>query len=232
MKPLHIALCGVLLAGGVASAVPVDCNTMTTLAQYITQSAAGGCFIQDKLYTNFSYSGGGAITSANVNVKVVFSASPIGALDIHGFVLTTGATSAVWTVGFTWGYTISVSPPNPSININSAKLQANFGNLSPNPASATTTKGNGLIQNASLGSETDKDSFAPVQSLTSSTTVTIPPGGFLISLKETYTQQTTVPLPDVARAKMDLPDGLPARIHLAYDARRSPVVWDGLRRAR
>ena len=233
MKPLHIALCGVLLATGVARAVPIPCTSpgMITLADYITQSASGGCFVQDKLYTGFSYSGGGAITAANVKVKVVFSGTPTGPMDIHGFVLTTGTVSPVWTVGFTWGYTISVSPPNPSININSAKLQANFGNLSPNPASATTTKGNGLIQNASLGSETDNDSFAPVQSLTSSTTVTIPPGGFLISLKETYTQQTTVPLPDVARAKMD-PDGLPARIDLAYDARRSPLVWDGLRRAR
>jgi hypothetical protein len=209
MRPLHIALCGVLLAGGVANAVPVDCTTMTTLAQYVAQNAGGGCFIQDKLYTGFSYSGGGAITTANVNVKVVFNTIAGGPLDIHGFVLTTAAGLPVWSVGFTWGYTISVSPPNPSVNINSAKLQANFGNLSPNPASARTTKGNGLIQNASLGSETDNDSFAPVQSLTSSTTVTIPPGGFLISLKEIYTQQTEVP--DVARAKMDLPDGLSVR---------------------
>lgn len=231
MKPLHIALSGVLLAGGVASAVPVDCTTMTTLAQYVTQSAAGGCFIQDKLYTGFSYSGGGAITAANVNVKVVFSVSPTGPLDIHGFVLTTAAASPVWTVGFTWGYTISVSPPNPSININSAKIQANFGNLSPNPASATTTKSNGLIQNASLGSETDNDSFTPVPSLTSSTTVTIPPGGFLISLKETYTQETTL-VPTFTPAKMDLPDGPPARVSLARNARPSPLIWDDRGRAR
>jgi len=199
---------------GVAHAVPIDCTTMTTLAQYITQSADGGCFVQDKLYTGFSYSGGGAVTAANVNVKVVFSGTPTGPMDVHGFVLTTAVLSPVWTVGFAWGYTISISPPSPSVIINSAKIQGDFGNLVPNPASATTTKSTGLGQTVSLGSETDIDSVASVASITSSTTVTIPPGGFLISLDETYTQG--VPTADLSLTKTNTPNPVAAGADLTY----------------
>jgi uncharacterized repeat protein (TIGR01451 family) len=214
MKARQAVLCGVLLMSGVAQAVPVDCNGMTTLAQYIAQNAGGGCFVQDKLYTGFSYTGGGSVTAANVNVKVVFSGTPTGPMDIHGFVLTTTAGVPVWTVGFTWGYTISINPPNPSIQINSAKIQGDFGNLGPNPASATTTKGNGLVQSVSLGSETDIDSFASAASLTSSTTVTIPAGGFLIALDETYTQGP--PAADLSLAKTRTPHSLAAGGYLTY----------------
>lgn len=235
MKARQAFWCGVLLISGVAHAVPVDCTTMTTLAQYITQSAAGGCFVQDKLYTGFSYSGGGAVTAANVNVKVVFSGTPTGPMDIHGFVLTTAAGVPVWTVGFTWGYTISISPPSPSIIINSAKIQGDFGNLGPNPASATTTKSTGLVQTVSLGSETDIDSIASVASLTSSTTLTIPAGGFLISLDETYTQG--FPSADLSIAKTNTPNPVAAGANLIYtiafvnngpDSAPSVVVTDVL----
>ena len=190
-KKVWISVAMLLLLTGSASAVPVDCNTLSTLAQYI--GASDGCFVQDKLFTGFTYSGGGSVTAANVDVDVVFSILPTQ--DIHGFVFTPAAGSPVWTTGFTLGYTISISPPNLANSIDSAKIQGNFGNLPPNPASVTTTKSNGIVQTVTFGSETDIDVFGGVQSLISSTVTTIPSGGFLISLEETYTQRAVVAEP-------------------------------------
>jgi opacity protein-like surface antigen len=172
-----------------AFAVPVGCNTLTSLAQYIAQNPGGGCFVQDKLFTDFSYTGGGATVAADVNVGVIFSSLP--GQDIHGFVLST-PTDGVWSTGFTFGYTIAVNPPNPSINISGAEVQINLGVLA-NPTSAMSTKSNGQSESVVFGNETDSDVFAGVQSLSSSTAVTIPPTGFLISLEETYIETLSPP---------------------------------------
>ena len=169
-----------------ARAVPVECNTLGTLADFM--ASVDGCFTQDKLFTDFSYTGGGAVTAANVDVDVAFGAGP----DIHGLTLTPTAGTPVWTAGFTFGYTISVQSPDPLLGIGGASLQVNLG-VRPNPASAVSTKSNGLVQSASYGDETDIDFFAPVTSLTSSTVVTIPEGGFLISLEEHYVQAIPEP---------------------------------------
>ena len=189
----QIALCAVTLftLAGSAFAVAVDCNSLTTFQDYIDQSAEGGCFVQDKLFSNFDYTGGGVVTASNVSVGIVFSPAP--GQDIHGFIFSPlGA--PVWTADFSFGYTIAVDPPNPMVNITGAKLQSNLGILA-NPASAVSTKGNGLVQTAVFGDETAIDTFAGVQSLTSSTAVTMN-GGFLISLEENYTQTLTgVPEP-------------------------------------
>lgn len=174
-----------------ATAAPVSCLTLTTLAQYV--AATDGCFVQDKLFTGFSYTGGGSVAADDVNVDVVFAVLPD--LEIHGFVIS--PTPGAWTVGFTWGYTIQVEPPNPLVNIVGAKLQGNFGILS-NPATVTSTKSNGLVQTIMQGQGTDTDAFAGVQALVSSTTVTIPAGGFLISLEESYLQATASPVPEPA----------------------------------
>jgi hypothetical protein len=161
------------------------------LAQYI--AAADGCFVQDMLFTGFSYAGGGSVGAGDVLVDVVFSAVP--GQDIHGFVITPAA--GAWTSGFTWGYTIQIDPPNPLMSIVTARLQGNFGILS-NLATATSTKSNGLIQSITQGLETDTDAFPGVQALVSSTTVTIPTLGFLISLEETYVQAPATPVPEPA----------------------------------
>jgi hypothetical protein len=174
-------LCAVFALPAPADAVPVDCNTLNTLGQFI--AATDGCFVQDKLFTDFSYTGGGTVTASNVDVDVAFGVGT----EIHGLTLTPNAGSPVWTTGFTFGYTISVDPPDPLVGIAGASLQINLGVLA-NPASAVSTKSNGLVQSALFGDETDTDLFAPVSSLTSSTVVTIPAGGFLISLEEHYVQ--------------------------------------------
>ena len=172
-------------------AAPVFCNTLTTLQDYLDQSPSGGCSVQDKLFTGFTYAGGGGVTADQVIVSVVFSVLPDQ--DIHGF--TFSPTAGVWTSGFALGYTITIDPPTAGTSITSSKLQGNFGNAQ-NPAFAHSTKSNGLTLDIAFGSEFDIAVFAGVQSLTSLTDVTIPTLGFLISLEETYVQtKGTAPEP-------------------------------------
>ena len=192
-KKLLIAAALLLLCIRPASAAPVSCTMLVTLADYIGNT--GGCYVQDKLFTSFSYTGGGSIGAHEVFANVVFASLP--GQDIHGFVIFPAP--GAWNVGFTWGYTIQVEPPDPLVTIVGASLTGNFSRQPP-AATATSTKSNGLVQLVTLGQETDTDAFLGVQSLISSTIVTIPTGSFLISLEETYTQaiQTSGPVPEPA----------------------------------
>ena len=192
-KKFLVATAFLLVCIRPAFAVPVNCTTLVTLADFIGSS--DGCFVQDKLFTGFSYAGGGSIGADDVNVAVVFASLPGN--DLHGFVISPAAGS--WNVGFTWGYAIQVDPPNPLVSIVGSKLQGNFGRQPP-AATATSTKSNGLVQVVTLGQETKADAFLGVQALVSSTEVTIPTGSILISLEETYTQaiQSSGPVPEPA----------------------------------
>jgi hypothetical protein len=185
---LSIGVLALALTSGL-QAVPVDCNILATLQQYV--AATDGCFVQDKLFTGFTYTGGGTVTAANIDVDVIFSVLP--GQDIHGFTFTPAAGTPVWTTGFTLGYNIAIDPPSVQFLIVSAKTQGNFGNLA-NPASLTTTYGNGVVQNVSLGNESRVDTFGGVTSLSVSNASTIPSGGFLISVENTFTQ-TLIPEP-------------------------------------
>jgi hypothetical protein len=193
MNKFVLAAVGLLLPAVALQAVPISCTdpSLVTLADYITQSGAGGCYVQDKLFTDISYTGGGAITAANVNVDPIFTVLP--GEDIHGFVFTTGIGAPVWVTGFTLAYTISVIQPT-NLSITSAKTQGNFGNLPGNTASVVNTLGNGVVQTVLFGDETQIDSFAATNSLTVSNVATIPAAGFLIRFDNTFTQ-TAVPEP-------------------------------------
>lgn len=165
-----------------ASATPVDCTSLSNLQQYVDQSALGGCFVQDKLFTGFTYTGGGAETAADVKVAATLSTLP--GIDIHGF---TFVPDLVWTADFTVGYTISVMQPNSGVSIVAALDQINLGPLG-NATTAVSTKGNGQVYDLSASGLTQSSAFTGVSSLSSMTQVTIPSGAFLISLEEQYTQ--------------------------------------------
>jgi hypothetical protein len=179
-----------------STAVPVDCASLSTLQSYI--AAPDGCFLQDKLFTGFAYSGGGATTASQIAVHPVFSTVP--GQDIHGFTFAPVSGAGVWTTGFTLGYTIQVSPPSTTTAIIGAKLQINTGIL-PNGTTATSSKTNGIVQTALFGNETTLNMFPGVPSIGSLTTVSIPTGSFLISLEESYVQgspSSQVPVPEPA----------------------------------
>ncbi len=197
--PVVVALAFSVAAS--ASVIPcvgnVD-NPMTTVGALLVQSAAGGCSVQDKLFTNWSYVPlVGGTPAGNVGFNVIESLLPN--IDIHGF--TFAPTDNVWTVGFTLGYTISVLPPSP-MSIIGATNQTMQGPL-PNPATAVTTLSNGVTFSLSQSNQTQSSLFTPVTSLNSFTTVTIPAdpsnpnmNSYVASLEQDYVQQAQSAIPE------------------------------------
>ncbi len=194
------------------SAAPINCNNLTTLQQYIDQSAQGGCVVQDKLFTDFTYTGGGTETASNVSVTATLSMIP--GIDIHGF---TFVPAQVWTTGFTVGYTVSVLEPTTNA-ITAALDQINLGPVL-NGTTAVSTKSNGQVYNLSQSNLTVATVFPAVTAITSSTAVTIPTGSFLISLEEQYTQ-TLGQVPEPATFAL-IAGGL---IGLRFLRRRKPAA--------
>lgn len=186
-----LAFCTAASAAAVLCAGTVD-NPMTSVAALIGTNATGGCYSQDKLFTNWSYTttGTGSTPAANVGFNVILSNLP--GIDIHGFSF--APTDNVWTAGFTLGYTISVVPPS-SYSIVGATNQTMQGPL-VNPATAITTLSNGVIFSLKQGTQTQSSLFTPVTSLTSSTVVNIPVdplnpaiNSYVASLEQDYVQQ-------------------------------------------
>lgn len=196
MKRLAIGGAGaallVVVSASPAEAVPVDCTTLSTLQSYIDQNAGGGCFVQDKLFSNFTYTGGGPVTAALVDVDATFNVLP--GQDIHGFVftpLTSVGANGVWTSNFTLGYTMAVIPPS-SFLIVAAKEQINTGVGGTNVTAQSTKTPGGVINVAGLvnppGESVSIALIPPSALLTSFTNVTFGAGGILASLEEDYTQ--------------------------------------------
>jgi len=187
MKKLLLLLIVAVAFSASASAAAIDtpCVNGLTVGTLIT---SGGCWIQDKIFTNWTYTGGGTVAAANVGINVIFSVVP--GTEIHGFTFTPEA--AVWGTSFTLGYTIAIlSGPNSIVSAQDQLLLGEF----PNLTSGVSTKGNGEVYVMSQALATDGSIFAtPVLSLTSSTAVTIPAGAgnFVASLEEVYTQADTV----------------------------------------
>lgn len=120
---------GLMLFGGsILSAAVVDCSTLTNLQALITQSTptgnrADGCFSQDKLFWNFSYtSSGNSPNAAGVSAAVI---QQIGSgVDIHG-----------WNFSAVWAQAVSGAPLSPfSVSFTIQVCQAAdvcFGNVTP-----------------------------------------------------------------------------------------------------
>ncbi len=195
------------------NAAPISCDSLSTLQQYVDQSAQGGCFVQDKLFTDFTYSGGGTQTASKVNVTATLSEIP--GIDIHGF---TFVPTQVWTTGFVVGYTVSVMDPGTGTSITAALDQINLGPV-VNGTTAISTKSNGQTYNLSQANLTESSNFPAVTTISSSTTVTVPTGSFLISLEEQYTQ-TVGQVPEPATFAM-IAGGL---IGLRFLRRRKPAA--------
>lgn len=203
-----------------ALAAPVPCQTLRTFQDYLNQNAAGGCRVADKLFTGFTYDGGGAITAEHVGVFVVLNVGP--GFSSEGFLM--APIGASWTSDFSIGYKIEIDPPAPGTSITAASLLGNFGPPG-NLATAESVKSNGATLEVGLGTAADSAAFSGVQSLESATAVTIPTGGLLISLEEGYTQ-TSLPVPEPSTLLLMLTGGLalwPGRLI----RHRSATVADG-----
>ncbi|MCX6630552.1 MAG: PEP-CTERM sorting domain-containing protein [Candidatus Solibacter sp.] len=191
MKKLVFSILGAVVLCTALQAAPIDCRTLTTLNGLITSNPNGGCFVQDKLFTNFSYSGGGLVSAADVAVAVVFNVLPT--IDIHGFVF---SPTTVWSAAFTLGYTIAVIPPSPQFIV-ASKLQINAG-VTPGPNTPTVrmTESGLPTLNANftaIGNETQVAQYAGVKSTNVLNTAAFATGGVLVSLENDFEQAVPEP---------------------------------------
>jgi hypothetical protein len=192
-----------------AQAVPADClavlGTTGTLSSLLSLSSEG-CFHQDKIFSNFTYTGAGATQqpASMVNVSHVFQVLPTQ--DIHGWLI--APVSGQWTTAFNFGWTVTIcttlaqgcSDPNPFANMVAYKQQINSGVIpngsivtsvnTPNVGSPFTVTTSG----ASAGNETVQVAINPAA--TQMTSMASFNGvGNLASLEQDVVQSTAIPEP-------------------------------------
>jgi hypothetical protein len=190
----------VAAAAAVLPATPVPCPTAATvpaatLQTLIDMNAAGGCFSQDKIFSNFSYDKlAGTVDASGISVGLVIQQG--GSSDIHGW-LFSPIVGGTWTSGFTIGFTIAVDTVNfPTKRIISSIDQINTGSV-PNGVVMTDTQnvpGSPLITKGLTGQQTFQLDYAPVTSVTTSSTVVIPAGDHLQTYEQDFAQ-TAIPEP-------------------------------------
>jgi hypothetical protein len=187
-KFVMLPLAALILAGAL-SAAPVACPTDTTLAALIALSGpTGGCFIQDKIFNNFAYTG--TTAAASVDTTLVFTPGP-GTTDIHGWVF--APVGGPWTAAFTLSYTIMVAPSAGAPVIVATKDQINTG-LLPNSVVVTDlqTPDVGspvtLITRGIAGQETMQVPLSSAGMVRTSTTATIPSGNLIQSYEQDWFQ--------------------------------------------
>jgi uncharacterized repeat protein (TIGR01451 family) len=174
-----------LLATASAQAVPVPCPQQTTLAALMSLNASGGCFVQDKLFTNFAYSLGGN-DAALVSATLVFHLVP--GQDVHGW---TFAHQGAWTSGFTLSYTVDVNPPNPAVAITASKDQIDTGLVPDGTSVSDTQTGATLSLNGgSPATQGAQSTYAGVASLTTTSVVAIPQGSMLFGYSQLFYENT------------------------------------------
>ena len=174
---------------------------MDTNVAALIALGSGGCTSQDKTYNNFSYTGSVSDPATAILAHLIFQ--PSSAQDIHGwsFVNSNGITNS-WTSGFSLGFTIALSPPNPlNFQIVGSKDQIDSGftgafngtvmtDTQSAPAGLLVTNG------TSTAAETFQKSYAGVTSITTSSVATIPAGSQLIKYDQTWQQNVGTAVPE------------------------------------
>lgn len=206
MRKVLLVMAVVLLAtvAGVAAPIiptgAVSCNTVQTMADALALSA--GCYNQDKLYFNFTYSNpSGEVATDFVDVGARYRV--VGAQDIHSLSFTGG-----WTTPFTITYNVRVLDPELWIT----QLSLDFTTAPGN--SPTVTQTSNPLPGALVATWNDR----PAGTLTNgvrhlAVSINGTPNNFIDSVVSTYTQSA---VPEPATYAM-LGAGLVA---LAYGVRR------------
>ena len=187
-----------LLGVAPSYAVPITCPVLTTVAFLESLNATGGCDSQDKIYSNFTYTG--ADSADLISAKLIFQSSPIG-VDIHGWTFTNDNASAQWLSGFTLGFTITVNSPNPATGIVASKDQIDSGLAgSGNLTSVVDTQTVGVLttNGLSTANETTQLIYPKVLSVDTSTVATIPDGSSLIRYDQVFVEVAGVTVPETA----------------------------------
>jgi hypothetical protein len=100
-----------VLSTTAARAVPADClgvlgGSAGNLQSLLNTNAGGGCFHQDKIFSDFVYTGAGAAQqpASMVNASHVFQMLP--SQDIHGWLIS--PIGGTWTQAFNFGFTVTI----------------------------------------------------------------------------------------------------------------------------
>jgi len=205
---LHLSV--ILMAvAAVGSATPTTlCSTANTLANLIAMDATGGCISQDKVFSNFVYTGGGSITAANVAVQLV---AILGPNDVHGWIFSP-ATGAAWTTPFTLSYDITVNAANPNVSIIGSADQINT-TIRPNriivndvqtglavgdvnPGTLTMTGLSNAAETDSTVSPFTDYSIHTVSTLSFGPTGSAPRAGGLLSFEQNWYEQNSPETPE------------------------------------
>jgi hypothetical protein len=199
MSRLVVLIVIVFAAAAVLPAVPIACPTAATvpaatLQTLIDLNAGGGCFSQDKIFSNFSYNQpAGTVSASNVSIGLVITQG--GSTDIHGWLF--APLTGSWTSGFTIGFTIAVDTVQfPNLTIVSSIDQINTGSV-PNGVVMTDTQnvpGSPLIMRGLIGQQTFQLNYAPTTSVTTSSSVVITGTDHLQSYEQDFVQ-TAIPEP-------------------------------------
>lgn len=115
MRQLSTAIVLAFAMSVVLPAAIVDCGQVTLLSQVMAPSTGGdpadyGCYDQDKIYTNFYYSGT-QYTPDQLPLQAYFLV--INGLDVHFLDLFSPSTSQRFTSPFQFGYIITVNTALP-----------------------------------------------------------------------------------------------------------------------
>lgn len=193
-----------LTATSTVFAAPVDClailapvgaNTMQTL---LNTNAGGGCYHQDKIFSNFVYTG------SNVPADQIDATHQyfVGAQPIHGFVF--GSTGG-FTSAFTIGYTVNIcqsslqgcAEPNALARLIAFKGQINSGMI-PNGSVFSGTVSPGGPFTLSGASTTTEGTQLATGAVTAATVSGSFNGVGNLASVELDFFQTTVPEPTTA----------------------------------
>jgi hypothetical protein len=172
------------------------CPQSGTLADLIAFGVAG-CqvytaqgAIQDKIFSNFSYSG--TVASANINVTQVLQT---GTSDVHGWSF---VPDTAWVTGFTLSYMITVTPGNPLVALVQSKDQINSGAV-PNGIIVNDTQTgvtpSPIVTQGTIGGETAFSNTYNLQSITTTSIATIPANKNLLSYEQDFFEGSTIPEP-------------------------------------
>ncbi len=193
MRTFTLYAVGMLASAGIVFSAPIACPTNATLATLIALPTTGpdaGCQSQDKIFSDFAYTGGGGITATDVLAGLVFQHAGVST-DIHGWnFIPAGGT---WTVGFTLSFTIAIAPGNPNLSIFASKDQIDSGFV-PNRVVVTDVQtGVGTLTMDGLpGLETTQVLYPGLQSVSTVATAVIPSGSGLLSLEQEWFEKTAV----------------------------------------
>lgn len=184
----------IVLPAARAQAAPITC-VATTLSALLALNSTGGCISQDKIYTDFNYTG--TFSSANIQATPHFSVSP--GIDQHGW--TFAATGGI-TSSFTLEYTISVVPQTNAMMFESQD-QLFDGSLPFNIMITDNQGPAGILVTSGLtpsggtpGAATIAQMFyLPRSSITTSSSVVIGAGQTLNSYEQVFFETTNVPEP-------------------------------------